>query len=164
MSDYRNYVLERKSDLVALAEAIRGKSGETGTLTVPQMKTSVEGLGGGGGADTFTLEVDLTSMWSFNGSCFYVNYTSVTESGLQITKSEYIDESNNSEPFRFTVACGTFVYIEGQYSHDLIGIETEKCVFYGDDIDLGGGAYCYYVFKPTASVGQTAKVTISDVY
>ena len=46
-----DYALESKTDLAALAEAIRTKTGNAGTLTVPQMKTAVDSIEAGGGND-----------------------------------------------------------------------------------------------------------------
>lgn len=47
-----DYSLELKSELTALADSIRSKSGVSGTLTVAQMKTAVDGISGGGGGDS----------------------------------------------------------------------------------------------------------------
>lgn len=47
-----DYSLESKSELTALADSIRSKSGVSGTLTVAQMKTAVDGISGEGGGDS----------------------------------------------------------------------------------------------------------------
>lgn len=76
------YSLENTTDLTALANAIRAKTGDNATMTVSAMATAVAGISGGGSSWTPTTMTDITnnaivSLSKNNGSIDLSGYTSV---------------------------------------------------------------------------------------
>lgn len=173
MTDYTNYVLENKTDLTALANVIRSKTGTTNALTVPQMKTSIESIETGGGVDTCTLEVAFESLYdayTFDGGTlyysFHVYYSSQTEIGIKVIQSGYIDSSNSyNETFRFSVPCGTIVLIEGCYHNSYLYTETVNCEMESSLCAHNGEQYDYSIVgKITAEPGETASIRVIEPY
>lgn len=52
MSEIKNIVLAEREDLVAIADAVRNRTGETGGLTLSDMPVAIGGITGGGGINT----------------------------------------------------------------------------------------------------------------
>mgnify|MGYP003289745933 CR=1 FL=1 len=50
--------------LIAIADAIRGKTGKTDEMTLDQMVTEISGIEGGGGSGDFSYVNDNYEMWS----------------------------------------------------------------------------------------------------
>ena len=61
-----DYVLEKKSDLTAIADAIREKSGSTDSMTVANMAALISALETGGGGDSLSV---ITGTFSVDSDC-----------------------------------------------------------------------------------------------
>ena len=94
------FVICEKSDLDAIADAIRGKTGGTEEMTLDQMAAEIEGIevGGGGGDDflqnlisgtPFSAEIDSKTIASY---AFYYNQyiTSVSLFSISSLDIEYL--------------------------------------------------------------------------
>ena len=60
---FDDYVFESKSDITALADCIRTKTGKTGELTVPQMKIAIDGLYMDNGIIDRTIQTVVIPKW-----------------------------------------------------------------------------------------------------
>ena len=100
--------------LTAIADAIRSKTGKTGTMTLDQMPTEIKSIrsgGGGGGLEPFTLDVGSNSLL----------YSAFLELLKQIGKG-VVTEIRTSESFDSTF----------KKSND-IGFKIPDVVYYGTD-------------------------------
>lgn len=83
------YSLENTTDLTALGDAIRAKTGDIATMTVAQMATAVAGISGGGGSSSSGFPTtNLHGAW--------INMSNYPDYDL----SAYIGTNDNT-PFMF---------------------------------------------------------------
>ena len=73
-------VLCEKSDLVAVANAIRGKNGTTDSYKVGQLASAVEGISGGTSSETVSLRVRAEGIpiWSYK-TCYAQGANNIIE-------------------------------------------------------------------------------------
>ena len=70
----KEYVICEKEDLVAIADAVRAKSGSTESLTVEGLSTAVSNVGGGGGAEIETTDVYVEDGMGFITTAIFTVY------------------------------------------------------------------------------------------
>ena len=73
-----NYIIQSET-LTNIANAIRAKTGNSGTLTPSQMATEISNISSGGGSIT---GIDLSNGCSF----YYIDTGDTTKSGLDLSK------------------------------------------------------------------------------
>lgn len=73
-------VLCEKSDLVAVANAVRAKNGTTDSYKVGQLASAVEGISGGTSSETVSLRVraEGVPMWIYN-TCYAQGVDNIIE-------------------------------------------------------------------------------------
>ena len=98
------YSLENTTDLTALANAIRAKTGDNATMTVSAMATAVAGISGGG--SSWTPTTFITSEMEFS------------KYSAELDLTNYLGNS----PFLLCV-----VYIK---NNSMSGVDYGWCVFY----------------------------------
>lgn len=106
------------SKLTAIADAIRAKTGETGTMTLEQMPGKIGGISGGGGGG-FDMSQITTTTSMFESS----NAESIDVSGL--------DVSNVNEMSRM------FAYCQNIKSLDLSCLSIPSSMFIANEMFLG---------------------------
>lgn len=103
-----SYVLENSTEMTALANAIRTKSGQSGSMTVSQLTTAVNGISGGGftytttsssnaGSNSNNTVITLPSALQGGGTNFILYVKCVNSSGNALShRIFYYNSSNNT--------------------------------------------------------------------
>ena len=101
-------VLANKDDIVAIADAIRSKTGQTGGLALSEMDDAVNGISGGSGDGSSFETVGVSVLGEAGSSIYYIG----TENGVMQAKEILLSGSMIWGSASFEVVRGTlFLHI-----------------------------------------------------
>jgi hypothetical protein len=140
----QEYLICDKQELVAIADAVRTKTGNTDTYTVSELPEAIEAIeAGGSGAEIETCTVEIIPPANKNDLRYLgINFNVLEDKkivegfagGYSFEKGNHIIVEN--------VICGSFIIFDHNTSPDYnILIDGEEIYWYGDGINLGNVPY-----------------------
>lgn len=137
------YSLENITDLTALGDAIRAKTGSNATMTVAQMATAVASISGGGGSSsgggwTPTTFTNITNEMEFSKYSAELDLTNYLGNSPFILCVIYIKSDMSSSSYGWCV-----YYYSGSNMNRIVGID-ENDLFSFDNVDDNQFSCDYY--------------------
>jgi hypothetical protein len=127
-------IIAERDDIVAIADAVRGKTGGVGSLTFGEMINAIKSISSSGGIDT--SDATATSEDIMNGKTAYVDGEKVTGT---FTIDAEIEQQNTKISEKDSLISQIQVALEGKAANT--GIDTSDATATADDIATGKTAY-----------------------
>lgn len=135
----QEYLICDKQELVAIADAVRVKTGNTDTYTVSELPDAIEAIEAGGGAEIETCTIEVIPPANKNSLRYFsINFNVLEDKkivegfagGYNFEKGDHIIVEN--------VICGSYIMFDHSMTLDYnIFIDDEEIFWYDSIISLG---------------------------
>jgi hypothetical protein len=139
----QEFLICDKQELIAIADAVREKTGNTDTYTVSELPDAIEAIEAGGGVEIETCTIEVIPPANKNSLRYFsINFNVLEDNKIVEGFAGGIDFEQGDHIIVENVICGSYIIFDHSMTLDYnIFIDDEEIFWYDSIISLGSIPY-----------------------